>query len=131
MTATPLALAELDAVLENAIVGAPMPKGRRLLGLEYEQLILERGTGRTAPVEVTVRMMRELVETLDADPIVEGELVKGLRTERFELSMEPGGQIELASPPHPRLALIDRAFEAASTELENWLASAGIGRVLG
>ncbi len=112
----------LDAAIERLLVGHPTPRGRRLLGIEYERLILERGTGKSAPVEQCVALMELLVDRLEAEPVTEHALVKGLRAARFEMSLEPGGQFEVAAPPLPRLADVDRVIGEATGAIDAELA---------
>lgn len=105
--------AELDSLVERLILGRPMPSGRRLLGVEYEQLVLDRRTRASAPLDFCRTLMTDLVADLGAEPIVEGSIVKGLRATGFEMSMEPGGQMEIATPPCDRIDGVDLAIRAA------------------
>ena len=119
----PVEPSRLGEILEGKILGSPMPRGRRLLGVEYERLILDRETRASAPVDLTMRLMVELVHRLDAKPVTEGELVKGLIADGFELSMEPGGQIEIAAPPFATMREVDASLTRATGILEDYLAA--------
>lgn len=88
-----------------------MSKGRRLLGIEYERLILDRETGASAPLAFCRDFLERLRVRFDAEGIYDGEVLKGLRAARFEMSMEPGGQLEVACPPVERLAEVETIME--------------------
>lgn len=116
-----IAPAELDALLEQMILGRPLPNGKRLLGVEYERLILDRRTRENAPLAFCQQLLADLVDDLGARPLTEGPVLKGLQAAQFEISMEPGGQIEVASPPGERLADIDAVLAAATAVIERRL----------
>jgi glutamate--cysteine ligase len=116
-----VAPAELDALIERLVLGHPMPSGERLLGVEYERLLLDARTGASAPLDFCRGLLAGLVEDLGATPITEGQVLKGLSAEHFAMSMEPGGQIEVASPPFPNLVGIDASIRAASAAIERRL----------
>lgn len=112
----PIQSADLDERLHQLLFGDPMPKGKRLLGLEFERLLLDE-EGRSAPTSFSVELMQKLVAQLEAEPVVEGALVKGLSGESFDLSLEPGGQLEIAFPPLAKLGEVDEAMAEADAAI--------------
>jgi glutamate--cysteine ligase len=122
MTANrPVRPGELHALLDELVLGRPMPSGERLLGVEYERLLLDRNDRTSAPLDFCRQLMIDLVTDLDAEPVVEGPIVKGLNAARFAMSMEPGGQLEVASPPCRKLAEIDVCMDEATAAIERRL----------
>ncbi|MGA0867613.1 MAG: glutamate-cysteine ligase family protein [Planctomycetota bacterium] len=117
----PVRPGELEGLLDELVLGRPMPSGERLLGVEYERLLLDRVDRTSAPLDFCRQLMIDLVDDLGAEPIVEGPIVKGLDSARFAMSMEPGGQLEVASPPCRRLAEIDACMDAATAAIERRL----------
>ncbi|MBK8980058.1 MAG: hypothetical protein IPM29_29515 [Planctomycetes bacterium] len=120
---TKVEIADLDAAIERRLVGRPMPSGQRLLGIEYERLVLDRDTDQCAPLAFVQSLLRHLCALTGARPLAEGELLKGISLPEFELTTEPGGQLELATRPAPSLAGVDASFEAGRAALEGYLAS--------
>ncbi|MEO0477860.1 MAG: glutamate-cysteine ligase family protein [Planctomycetota bacterium] len=115
---------ELRSRLTDLLVGSPMPKGRRMLGIEYERFLLD-AEGRSAPTAFSIDLMRRLVDRLGAKAIAEGDLVKGLIADEFDLSLEPGGQLEVAFPPFERLSEVDRVMAKVDAELNAELEGSG------
>lgn len=126
--AIPLGSADLDQAILDRILGAPMPGGKRLLGVEYERLVLHRVDRSSAPVEFVQSVFRGLLGALGGTPMEEphpdtGEpVLKGVATDRFEFTSEPGGQLEVAVPPFADLEGVDGAIRAAIAALEEQLA---------
>lgn len=118
----PVRPGELDGLLDELVLGRPMPSGERLLGVEYERLLLDRANRTSAPLDFCRQLMIGLVEDLGAEPVVEGPIVKGLDAPHFAMSMEPGGQLEVASPPCRRLREIDACMDEATAAIERRLA---------
>lgn len=117
-----LASADLGAAIEARLVGQPMPGGRRLLGMEIERLILDRETGESAPLEFCRELLARLVDDLSATPVTEGGVLGKMRTDRFGVSMEPGGQLELDTDPRPDLAEFEPMFAEVTAVIEKRLA---------
>ena len=57
--------ANLDAILETALIGNPKPRGRRLLGIEVERLILHEETLESAPLEFCQQLLGDLATDID------------------------------------------------------------------
>jgi glutamate--cysteine ligase len=115
--------AELERMVEELILGHPMAQGQRALGLEYERLVLHRRDRSSAPLEFCRGLMAELVARLRAEPQVDDGVIKAMRGDGFEVSMEPGGQLEVATSPLPRLEEIDAALARVDAVIEQVLAA--------
>ncbi len=97
----------LDSVLEKAVIGAPMPSGRRLLGIEVERLILHRETRESAPLGLCRQLLADLAADIDGKIYMDGEVINRVDGDGFSFTMEPGGQLELATDPKSSLAEVD------------------------
>ena len=123
----PLTIDQLDAAIEDRLVGRPMPSGRRLLGIELERLILHRETLESAPLDFCREFLGELVRRLDAEPIRDGGVLSKMRGARFGISMEPGGQLELDTKPCPNLASLEVIFAEITELIERQLVGTDYG----
>lgn len=106
MTQT-IALADLDSTLEDLLIGSPMPSGERLLGIEVEYLVLHRATQESAPLEFCRQLIAGLAVDIGATARFDGEVLNRVDGSGFSFTMEPGGQLELATDPCVNLAQID------------------------
>lgn len=94
----------------------------RLLGVELEWLVHRRDNpaARLDPTALAAALGPHAPTTLVPDspatPLTQGSLV----------TVEPGGQVELASTPEPDLSALLRAVRADSTELHGLLAAQGM-----
>ncbi|MDP6928367.1 MAG: glutamate-cysteine ligase family protein [Planctomycetota bacterium] len=113
--------AELDATIDDLLVGAPMSQGQRLLGVEVEHLILHRDTRESAPLPFCCDLMKDLVDVFEARPWFDDGVLAKMATDDFGLSMEPGGQIELDSQPKPNLAALDEIFHRVKGAIDGRL----------
>ena len=116
-----ISLEELDPLLEEQLLGGFMGLGTRMLGTEYERLILHKETNESAPVEFCRQMLVGL-DLPGAEPLMDGDVVKGMRADGYELSLEPGGQLEVSSVPLANLAAIDATMGRATANLDAYLA---------
>lgn len=98
---------ELTFTIDRLILGKPLSKGRRLLGIEYERMLLDAKTGASAPLEFCREFLARLCEAFGAEPLMDGDVLKGLRSDDFEMSMEPGGQLEVACAPVTKLGEVE------------------------
>ncbi len=114
----PLDLTGLDAAIESLLIGDPMSKGARLLGLEYERLILDRKTQAAAPLSVCQDLLSSMAQEPGAELVKEGDVIKGVHAPGFDLSIEPGGQFELAAPPYPNMAGVDALVAEMTAKLD-------------
>ena len=103
----PLVSSDLDAILEDLVIGSPMPRGERLLGIEVERLILHRETQESAPLDFCRRLMAGLAEDIGATTYFDGEVLNRVDGDGISFTMEPGGQLELATDPRANLSEID------------------------
>lgn len=124
-TRTPLSPATLTATIDELILGRPMPSGKNLLGIEYERLILRADDDTSAPLEFCREFMATLCERFDAEPLMDGEVMKGLRADRFEMSMEPGGQLEVACAPVEKLSEVEEIMQRVDAVLLPELEASG------
>lgn len=120
-TARPLTLAGLDQAVEALLLGSPLSRGRRLLGVEYERLVLRRETDESAPLDFCRQLFTELMDDLHATPVWDGEVLGKMLGGDFGMSMEPGGQIEIATPPRPSLADLDRIVHRVTQAIDRRL----------
>lgn len=78
------------------------PREQWRVGTEYEKVGIDRGSGRairySGPRGVEV-ILRALVEQYGWQPLEEEGHVIGLSREKAQVSLEPGGQIELSGEP--------------------------------
>ena len=102
-----LASSDLDSILEDLVIGSPMPRGERLLGIEVERLILHRETQASAPLDFCRQLMAGLAEDIGAKTYFDGEVLNRVDGDGISFTMEPGGQLELATDPCANLAEID------------------------
>lgn len=112
----------LDELIRSLLLGNLMSQGGRRLGVEYERLVLHREDRSAAPLDFCREFFSGMVDRLSARPMVDGDVVKGLVTDRFEMSMEPGGQLEVSTPPHENLDAVDAGMADATAVIEDALA---------
>lgn len=112
----------LDAALEKSLIGAPMPSGRRCLGIEVERLILHRQTRVCAPLEFCRQLIADLAADIDGRIYMDGEVINRVDGDGYSLTMEPGGQLELATEPRTSLAEIDPTMAEVRRLVESRLA---------
>jgi glutamate--cysteine ligase len=117
----PITIEDLDSVIERSLLGSPMALGHPVLGVEYERLLLHRETRRSAPLGFCQGLLAELQREFDAEPVLDGTVLKGLRGDGFALSMEPGGQLEIAVPPMPDLHHVDLVIGRVTEVIETVL----------
>lgn len=106
-TATPLHTEGLDQAIEALLLGSPMSRRRRLVGVEYERLLLHRRDRTSAPLDVCQQLMHGICVDLRATPEQEAGVITRALGNDFSLSMEPGGQLEVATAPRGKLGELD------------------------
>jgi glutamate--cysteine ligase len=80
------------------------PSNRWRVGVEYEQFGYSVTDNKPLPFQGNVSLSRffeKMSRQYGWSPIREGEQTIGLFRERASISLEAGGQIEIASSPHP------------------------------
>lgn len=105
--ARPITAGALDKVLEEELLGAPMARGQRHLGIEVEHLILHRGTRASAPLSFCRQLLEDLIPDLGGVGSKDGDILNRVDGDLFFLTMEPGGQLEIATVPLHSLQEID------------------------
>lgn len=115
----------LDDLIRAELLGTGGGSDRRLIGVEYERLLLESSTRRTAPLSAVYELLARATSITGGEGVFEGAIQKGLRTADFELSVEPGGQVEVSTPPARALASLDAAMAAADAVLQRALEATG------
>jgi glutamate--cysteine ligase len=114
--------AGLTAAIEERLVGRPMGRGAPCLGLELERFLLHRDTEQNAPLAFARDLLAQLVSDLGGEPTHEGGVLAKLRTPRFGVSMEPGGQIEVDTLPETSLFALERTVAEVTAAIERRLA---------
>ena len=94
------------------------PRMTPLIGVEYERLALRRESGEAIPFEGP-RSVQSVLKALASDygwhPEMAGSYIMLLKREDAVISLEPGGQIELSTPPRES---IDAACDYESKYLD-------------
>lgn len=114
---------DVGAWIDELMLGQPMALGHRALGVEFERLLLHRETRESAPLAVARGFVERMCERANARPVVESGVVKGFEAAGFAMSLEPGGQVELATPPARCMADLDRVFAEVYPLLDEELGS--------
>lgn len=114
--------------LEALFLGAAKPETQWFVGTEVEVFTHDLETLEAAPHEVIRELLSELGDRLGMERELEvnGALI-GLKGRGESVSLEPGGQLELASRPH-------RSLKALRNEICDWattLTEVGRARGLG
>src|SRR5690606_20084282 len=85
----------------------PMAQGARTLGIEVERLILHRQSRECAPLGFCRDLLEGLAADIGGTVHRDGEVVNRVDGDGYSFSMEPGGQLELATLPRTSLAEIE------------------------
>ena len=117
--------ADLDATLETALIGNPKPQGRRLLGIEVERLILHEATRESAPLDFCRQLLDDLATDIGGQRFYDGEVLNRVDGDGFSFTMEPGGQLELATDPQASLSEIDPTMKMIRTLVDRRLEGTG------
>jgi len=89
---------ELEAYFQNA--GKPRENWR--VGTEYEKVGIDRRTGKAIPYfgnRGVERILRELIDRFGWEPEEQGRYIIALSRDKAQITLEPGGQIELSGEP--------------------------------
>ena len=89
--------ANLNDTLENVLIGKPMALGRQYLGIEVERLILHTQTQESAPLEFCRQLLIDLADDIEGKKYFDGDVVNRVDGDGYSFTMEPGGQLELAT----------------------------------
>ena len=94
-------LESTDQLIEHFLRGAK-PREDFRIGTEYEQIAVDRETGRAIPFDGprgVERLLQTLADRCGWDPQEEEGRIIGLSRPGGEITLEPGGQIELSGRP--------------------------------
>ena len=89
---------ELEAYFHNA----GKPRGEWRVGTEYEKVGIDRTTGKAIPYfgpRGVDRILRELMDRFGWEPEEQDGNIIALTREKAQITLEPGGQIELSGEP--------------------------------
>jgi glutamate--cysteine ligase len=89
---------ELEAYFHNA--GKPREQWR--VGTEYEKVGIDRSTGKAIPYygpRGVDRILRELIDRFGWEPEEQDGNIIALSRDKAQITLEPGGQIELSGEP--------------------------------
>lgn len=106
----------LDQLVEHFERGAK-PRSQRRVGTEYEKIAVDRRTGAAIPFSGrrgVESVLRGLADRYGWEPQEENGRIIGLSGEAGEITLEPGGQIELSGRP---CATLHEADEELRTHL--------------
>lgn len=112
--AAAITIKQLDAVLEHELLGSVVAGGSKHLGIEVEYLILHRETRENAPLEFCRQLLADLVTDFAAVASKDGDVLNRVDGDFFFLTMEPGGQLEIATVPLHSIQEIDPVLEHAT-----------------
>jgi glutamate--cysteine ligase len=125
----------LEQLLEHFARGVK-PRADWRVGTEYERLAVDRRTGRAIPFSGprgVEAILRGLAERFGWEPQEEEGRIIALKRSGGEITLEPGGQIELSGQPyesvHEARAELDRHVEevdAVTSELDVVVLGLGI-----
>jgi glutamate--cysteine ligase len=92
--------------LVEAFEKAGKPRTQWRIGVEHEKLGVDRATGRAVPFSGPrgiERLLTELAERHRWEPVQENGRTISLRRGSLSITLEPGGQVELAGAPRETL----------------------------
>lgn len=112
---------ELGPALTHAVLGGAMAQGERTLGIEMERLILHRETEEHAPLDFCRQLLADIAADIDGKVYRDGEVINRVDGHGYSLTMEPGGQLELATDPTTQLSKIDPTMYAVRKVVEERL----------
>jgi glutamate--cysteine ligase len=89
---------ELEAYFHNA----GKPRDRWRVGTEYEKVGIDRSTGKAIPYfgsRGVERILRDLIDRYSWEPEEQEGHIIALTRDKAQITLEPGGQIELSGEP--------------------------------
>jgi glutamate--cysteine ligase len=119
--------ANLNDTLENVLIGKPMALGRQYLGIEVERLILHTQTQESAPLEFCRQLLIDLADDIEGKKYFDGDVVNRVDGDGYSFTMEPGGQLELATTPRSSLSEVDPTMTMIRELVDRRLAGTGYG----
>ena len=97
-----MSVIEKNQELEAYFHDAGKPPDRWRVGTEYEKVGIVRSTGQAIPYfgpRGVDRILRELIERFDWEPEEHDGNIIALTRDKAQITLEPGGQIELSGEP--------------------------------
>lgn len=88
--------------LEGYFHGAGKPRAEWRVGTEYEKVGIDRASGKAIPYfgpRGVDRILRELIERFNWEPVEQDGHIIALTRDKAQITLEPGGQIELSGEP--------------------------------
>lgn len=121
--------------LVDAFERAGKPRSQWRIGVEHEKIGVDRATGHALPFSGPrgiERLLDELVERYGWQPVQENGRTISLRRASLSVTLEPGGQVELAGAPcetlhESRAELASHLAEIAQVGGELGIAFLGLG----
>ncbi len=117
----------IDQLVEQ-LHAAAKPRSAWKIGTEYEKLVVDAATGRAVPFDGPrgiERLLLELAERFGWQPREEEGATVALARDGLSITLEPGGQVELAGLP---VATLHEAREEIAGHVRELVA---VGRELG
>ncbi len=97
-----MSVIEKKEELEAYFHDAGKPRDRWRVGTEYEKVGIERSTGKAIPYlgpRGVERILRELIDRYGWEPEEQEGHIIALARDKAQVTLEPGGQIELSGEP--------------------------------
>ena len=97
-----MSVIEKKEELEAYFHDAGKPRERWRVGTEYEKVGIDRSTGKAIPyfgARGVESILRELIERFGWEPEEQDGHIIALARDKAQITLEPGGQIELSGEP--------------------------------
>ena len=115
-----MSVIEKDEELEAYFHNAGKPRDHWRVGTEYEKVGIDRSTGQAIPyfgARGVNRILRELMERFGWEPEEQDGHIVALSRNKAQITLEPGGQIELSGEPCDSIHCTDAEFNQHIREL--------------
>lgn len=126
-------LAPTRRALHDHLLAGAKPREEHRIGIELEAMLVTRN-GQRAPYRGVSgsleAVLRDLAEAMGAEPVTERGRIVGAAGSSGKLSLEPGSQLEWASPPADSPAALDAGVRQWQAVRDRVLAEHGL-RVCG
>ncbi len=97
-----MSVIEKNAELEAYFHDAGKPREQWRVGTEYEKVGIDRATGKAIPYSGprgVNRILRDLIDRFGWEPVEQAGNIIALSRDKAQITLEPGGQIELSGEP--------------------------------
>lgn len=102
------------------------PQAEFRVGVELECFLIEAQSGALCSYATIVRVLHALMDRFGWSPLLEGTQILGLHRDGTMVTLEPGGQIELASRPAVDIHALRQECDAFLDELRVVLPPLGL-----